>query len=150
MEGKNFRSRKGFLLMVDPDLSIENLIELGGYESKNSNIDSENFPSGRSEETELFLEFVCFDKGMTSDEVMKEIDEKGLRPATLKELLAFCATYPGIDDIKLAVALGSVWEDWTTAQSVPYMWNHNGKLGIGLEYIEVVWNKECWFAVVQK
>lgn len=70
----------------------------------NSDITPENFP--KTKEPRGKMEIVDFGKYMSTEEVKEELDKKGLRPATIYELLTWAKdNWNGKDWV---VALGSV------------------------------------------
>lgn len=82
-------------------------IEVGKYRGWQCNIISEYFPTNKTGEIRLRPALVRFDTMVTSDEVIAELDARGLRPGDFDELLAFGIGYPSdrdrVDDV---VALG--------------------------------------------
>jgi len=83
-----------FPITVDYDSTIEEMVASGKYNWSNSDISSRHFPIGAKGKMEVNIELVHFNRIMESDEVLREFDKQGLRPATLPELLAFGASYP--------------------------------------------------------
>lgn len=62
------------------------------------------------ENREVTFELVHLDRGATKDEVLAEMDRRGLRPALYEELLRFAEKYPYEQMKYLIVALGSETE----------------------------------------
>jgi hypothetical protein len=102
-------TKDGFPVVVNYNRTIEQLVKAGKYDWSNPDITSKNFPSNKKGNAQVSIQLVHFDRTMTSDEVLKELDKQGLRPATLPELLAFGAKYPDKQREFPIVALGSVW-----------------------------------------
>jgi hypothetical protein len=87
---------------------------------------------------------------MSTDAVLKALDEEGLRPATISELLAV-----GIQHSKLQlqfpiIALGSVWQSSNGIRRVGYLSSDGGKRELGLNWLGNDWNDTCRFAAVRK
>lgn len=101
--------RKIYAVLVDFGMSIEELVKLGQYDWSNSDITSGHFPTKRVGKVETNVEFIHFDRNISSDDALKELDKMGYRPAEAHELLAFGAKYPDVQREFPIVALGSVW-----------------------------------------
>ena len=97
---------------VDYSMSLGQMIALGKYDWTNSEVSSKHFPVNRRGTAKADIVLVQFDHAMKSEDVLRELDAQGLRPAELPELLAFGATYPEKQGEFPVVALGSVWQRW--------------------------------------
>ena len=64
-----------------------------------------------SGQKQVILAVVHFDHFISNDIAVHEMVERGLRPATMQELLAFAAAYPHAQEQFPIVGLGSVVED---------------------------------------
>ena len=96
-----------FRITVDYGKSLAEMILAGHYDWTNSNITEKRFPVKGSGKVELDLELVHYDHNFSSDDAVKEMAKRGLRPATIEELLAFGVKYPE-EQLKFpVVALGS-------------------------------------------
>jgi len=95
-------------IVVDYDLSLQEMIAAGQYDLVNDDITPERFPVIGKGVMQLISQLVHFNRNISSDDAEKELDKKGLRPATLAELLAFGKTYPEVQRKFPVVALGSV------------------------------------------
>lgn len=83
-------------------MNLQQLIDQHRFDYVNSNITETNFPLQEvGDKFELFK----IKKAMTTSEILKAMDKKGLRPANLYELLSW-KDWNGKDWI---VALGSGW-----------------------------------------
>ena len=127
-------SSSSYRLTVDYGLSLENAIALGHYSLVDWKlISSLSFPpKGKKEEgkKEVVVELVSFDTSLrdikqrltdsgmpipkklpqrliSSEEVVKEMEQRGLRPATIEELLAFGAKHLDLVEEGPIAALGS-------------------------------------------
>lgn len=135
---------------VNRDRSIADGIKAGKYNWSNDSINDKNFPrSGKgTEEAEIIL--VHFDKLMSTDKVLKELDKRNLRPADLQELLAIGEQHPDKQRQFPIIALASVWRDPGGRRFVPYL----GRLGsirrLDLDWIDDDWSDICRFAAVRK
>ena len=139
-----------FPLKVNYDLSVESLVTHGKYDWKNDSITTKNFPTTRKGEADLVLELIHFNKVLTSEEALRELDKTGYRPAELHELLAFGEKYPDIQRQFPVIALGSVWRDWGGARFVPFLGRYGDVRSLFLRYFGHEWGEFCRFAAVRK
>jgi hypothetical protein len=139
--GSACKPSDGFLLLVNYDLSLRDAIDAGDYQGVHSSITSENFPSTRHGQTQLEMILVRYERRMTSEEVLRELDEAGLRPAELPEFLAFGATYPGVQREFSVVGLGSVWQDRKGYRNVPCLYTASEG-----RYLDLHWWDDGWYS----
>lgn len=139
-----------FSVTVDYNMTVEEMVAAGCYDRKNWDIDSKNFKVEGRGRIEVDLELVHFGRVMSSDEVLKELYQKGLRPAKLEELLAFGAKYPDEQRKYPVVALGSVWRLWNGDRRIPSLGGNAGSRGLDLIRLDGVWDVFCRFAAVRK
>lgn len=104
-----------YLVTVDYNQSLQQMIEAGHYTEANSDITEKHFIQDIIEnkdrgKVETTLTLVHFNRRMSSDGVLKKFAQRDLRPGTLPELLAFGAKYPDIQRRFLIIALGSLWK----------------------------------------
>ena len=139
-----------FRVQVNYDLKLEAAIRAGNYDWKNNDINDKNFPSKRSGSAELDIRLVHFNKNMSSEDVLMELDKMGLRPAELQELLAFGAKYPDEQRKYPIVVLGSVWRSLSGHRLVACLSVGDGKRELNLFYYGDGWGEDCRFAAVRK
>ena len=139
-----------FPIQVNYDLRLEAAIKAGNYDWKNDDITEKHFPSKRSGQAEIEIQLFHFNKVMTSEEVIQEMDKQGYRPAELPELLAFGAKYPDEQRKYPIVALGSVYQYWDGDRYVSYLWRGDGERDLGLIWFGVGWGASFRFAGVRK
>lgn len=139
-----------YKVLVDYGQTLQQMIANGKYDYANSDITSDNFPIQGSGQQNIVVELVHFGRGMELDEVLKEFEARGLRAATLPELLAFGTTYPEKQREFPIVALGSVWQRRFGSRRVPYL--HRGDLRRKLYpfWDGGRWDDDCRFAAVRK
>jgi len=107
-------------IVVDYRMSLHEMIEAGGYDYVNDDINAERFPISGTGTMSLDLELVHIGRSISSDAAEKELEKRGLRPATIAELLAFGAAHPEVQRSLPIVALGSVC-GVGGYRSVPYL-----------------------------
>ncbi len=138
------------LLTVNYDLSIEEAVELGGYGWKNDNITSSDFPTKRKGTAEVALDLIHFPLDISIENVLRELDETGYRPAEPHELLAFGEKYPDIQKKFPIVALASVWQRPGKVRRVPSLdWNGSQRT-LNLIWLGSAWSERSRFAAVRK
>ena len=98
-----------FPLSVNYDLPLVEAIEFGRYQGVHTSITSQNFPSKKRGQAWLEIILVQYDRRMTSEGVLSELDKEGLRAAELPEFLAFGAEYPEVQRRFCVIGLGSAW-----------------------------------------
>ena len=139
-----------FPVQVNYDLSVCDAIEAGDYQAVNASITSENFPTSRSGQADLEIYLMRFGGRMTSEEVVDALSKKGMRPAELREFLAFGATYPEMQRKFSIVGLGSVWRDKKGYKNVPCLYMASEGRYLDLHWWDDAWYSYSRFAVLRK
>ncbi len=140
---------------VDCSQTLIQMIEAGGYIGYfDEIINQENFPIVGQGKTEVVLQLVDMGKDATTVEVLAEMNRRGLRPATLPELLALGAKYPGLQVEFPIIALGSVHKigqtDFVTyLNSIDHSWDVRF-LGFRADKSGSKWQSFCRFLAVKK
>lgn len=97
-------------ITVDYSLSLEAMIALGRYDSRNYEITDKCFPITGKGKHERIAQLIHFNRVISLGVAEKELDKMGLRPGKIEELLAFGATFPEVQRRFPINALGSVTE----------------------------------------
>lgn len=139
-----------YYMTVDYDRSVEDGVKAGNYDWSSEIITSENFPTSRSGRASIYIELVHFDRDISTEQALKELDRGGLRPTELHELLAFGEKYPDVQCEFLVIALGSVWRGPDGDHAVPYLSLDGSERGLSLSWFEDDWGDGCRFAAVRK
>jgi hypothetical protein len=139
-----------YVISMDYAMSIEELVRLGKYDWINENITAKHFPTKRTGKAGIKIELVRFDRTISSEEALKEIDEMGYRAAEACELLTFGRYYPDVQREFPIVALGSFWQDDRGDRGVVCLYGGSGKRGDGIEWFGRDWNGDWRFAAVHK
>lgn len=139
-----------FPLSVNYDLPLREAIEAGNYQGVNSSITSENFPSTRHGQAQLEILLVRYGSRMTSEEVLRELDKEGLRPAELPEFLAFGAAYPELQRQFSIIGLGSTWKDRKGYRNVPCLYEASEARYLDLHWWDDGWYSYSRFAAIRK
>ncbi|MEE8131502.1 MAG: hypothetical protein V3T98_00400 [Candidatus Paceibacterota bacterium] len=139
-----------FIVTVNYDLSVEEAVKAGKYDSSNNNIMTKNFSSNRRGKTEAEITLIHFDSCMESEDVIREIDKQGFRLAELLELLAFGAKYPDVQRDFPIVALGSAWQIPDGVRRMPCLGRVAGERVLDLGWFGSGWRSDVRFAVLRK
>lgn len=137
-------------VVVNYEMSVEDAVKLGRYDWANDNITSRNFQTKRTGTIDLVVELTHFDKVISTDKALRELDKMGMRPAEIHELLAFSEKHPDIQRELLIIALGSVWQGSDGHRYVPYLNGNGSKRDLSLHWVESDWGEFCRFAAVRK
>jgi len=139
-----------YLLSVDYRRSVEDGVKAGRYNWVSSDITSRNFPTKRKGTAEVAVELIHFNRYVSTNEALRELDGMGYRPAELHELLAFGEKYPEVQRQFPVIALGSVWQGRGGDRLVPCLIGHGSGRFLGLDWLEGGWSEVYRFAVVKK
>jgi hypothetical protein len=94
-------------IVVDYMMSLEAMIAAGHYDWVNDNITSSRFPLKGDGRKDLAAEVIHFNRDISSDNAVADLNRMGLRPGTIEELLAFGAEFPEMQRQFPIIALGS-------------------------------------------
>jgi len=139
-----------YTVTVDYGRTVEEMVEVGQYDWSNDNITSRNFPlpSEKGEEN-VEVEIIYFDRSISSEDAVAEMTKRGLRPATLAELLALGEQYPELQREAPIVALGSVWQDRGGDRGVPCLDGFGRERYLALDVWGGDWRGVWRFAAVR-
>lgn len=119
--------------------------------SVNSGITEEHYPSQQTDvgdKIKIFL--IPLNKGVRDIGVFKHMDEFDLRPGSIKELIALGKVFPEIHLKTVLVAFGSVWEQSSERQLVPYYEFYGAMYDIYLDLEKKILANELdenWYAI---
>lgn len=138
-----------FPLTVDYALSVDQSVVEGRYTSfVNDKITSANFPVEGNEVKDILVELVHFERFISSPDALKEFSKRGLRPATMIEMLAFAAKNPNIQRKCVIVALGAVL-DHSLGHHVGYLGGFASQRYVDLGRLDSVWRPSFRFLSVR-
>ncbi len=135
---------------VNYDLSVEDAVIAGKYGWANSDISSKHFPSQRKGTTDAEIILVHFNRDTGSDDVLRDLDKQGLRPAELPELLAFGSKYPDVQREFPVIALGSMWQGPDGSRFCACLDRLGSRRDLGLIWLDTWWYDYCRFAALRK
>ena len=136
------------IISLDYGMSFAEMITQGRYDWTNSDITEERFPVKGIGKVERTVELIHFGYNISSEDAVKDLAKRGLRPATIEELLAFGAKYSDLQRKFLIVALGSsarVGDD----RYVPYLCRHDAERGLNLGWWGGGWYGSFRFLAVR-
>ena len=145
-----------YTVTVDYTRTVKQAIEAGDYDSVSDSINSKNFPESQAKQgieraqqknkvpTQITL--IHLNRIVTTDEALKELDQKGYRPANLYELLALGAQQQDLQRTNLIVGLGSSWVLPWGGRSVPCLGRFGSRRGVGLDWAAYDWDVGWRFA----
>jgi len=137
-----------YTVLVDYDRSMEDGIKAGKYDRENNAIAPGNFPSQETGIIERLIGLFHCAKDMSTAEAIAEMDKKGYRPITLKELLALGEKHPGLQREFPVVALGSVAR--YSQGYYPCLINFLADRALLLCFGDDRWGARCRFAAIRK
>ena len=94
--------------VINYDRSIADLVKTGKYDGVNIHITEKNFPSSEKGEKEGKFGIFHFNKSISSEGAIVEMEKAGYHAATMKELLSFGEKNSDVQRKFTIVALGSV------------------------------------------
>ncbi len=137
-----------FPITIDYTQSLAEMIKSGKYDWSNSDITEKRFPVKGESQVELSGELVHLNRYLSSEEVIKEIERRAMRPAKIEELLGFGAKYPEEQRKYPIIALGSVAEVGGF-RYVPFLGRHNSERYLRLTWWGSVWSDFYRFLAVR-
>lgn len=159
IENSNVQSEKvvdnsgEIILNIDYTKTLEQAITDGNYDWKNPGITAQHFPVSPEmigKKAEVSAKSFHFNRDISSDDVISEMDKAGYRPATLMELLVLGFLFPELQRQFPIVALGSVGHDASDDRYVPDLDVYGGKRGLYLDWFDCDWDARCRFLGVRK
>lgn len=144
-----------YLVTVDNDQKFNDaILEESPLGWMNSNITEASFPSEKKGVVQTEIILLRFEDVMLTDEVDRELDARGMRPAEFRELLALGKQYPSMKHKHRVIALGStvrlVEKGYLGLEQVPCLMGIRGELGLEIFGQIGRWDTETYFAAVYK
>jgi len=143
----NGSGRQMYPIIVNYERSVEDGVEAGHYDWVNSNITSEYFPTERKGTAKVEVKLIHFNRSISTDEALRELDRMGYRPAELHELLVFGEKYQKIQREFPILALGSVFRNRCVVLGLS---GDNSRRYLNLFVEEHDCGENCRFAAVRK
>lgn len=132
-------------LSVNYGRNVKEMIKAGKYDWENSDITEKHFPLPaelKGKTTTISGKLFHFDRSISSEDAISEMDKAGYRPATLPELLALGEDQPDLQRQFPIIALGSVWSGAFGRRGVPGL-----NVGGYERKLSLYWFAYDWIAV---
>jgi hypothetical protein len=140
-----------FIITVDETVSVEDAVKTGKFDWSDDDITSTNFPkitNGQKWDDKEVTIF-HFNKTMTLEAVIAEMDKAGYKPANIWALIGLAVKEPDLQRKFQIVGLGSVCK-LGGDRRVPRLYGDSSLRDLGLGYFDVDWNDDYRFAGVRK
>ncbi len=142
----------GYHVTIDHSQRLEHMISAGRYDWTNGDITVEHFPLTGSGQIDINLELLRCNQAIRTEDVLREIDVRGYRPATITELLAFGADEQteALQRQYIIIAPGSVWQSLDGRQYVPGLTSLASKRCLYLDWLGSAWLEKSLVLAVRK
>ena len=144
--------RLSFNIVVDYERSLSEMIKAGKYDWPNNDIAADHFPikgkdKGKQEKNVVLFHF---DKTMSSEQVIVEMDKEGFLPAKIEDNLALGEIQPELQKQFPIVALGSIWRDAVALPRVSCLYWDGTRRALHLCWFAYSWDPDSRFLAVRK
>lgn len=136
-------------LFVDYTQPLADLIKDCKFDWVNDNITEKHFLIIKHSNGEVEMKLFHFNRTISSDQAIQEMDKEGYRPAELPELLAYAKNNPDEQRKYPIVILGSVWRRFGDRR-VPYLYSDSDKRDLNLYWYDNDWDSYYRFLAVRK
>lgn len=130
--------------------ALQRLISVGKYYRVNPVITDKNFLVPENFVLGTDPKIFHFNRGITSEDVVKEMDKEGYCPAMIWDLLDYGAKNPEEQRDFPIVGLGSVGGVSSGGRSVPYLCGGGSERSLLLSLWDGDWGDDCRFLGVRK
>ena len=145
------------LVTVDYSRTLAEMVAAGKYDWISEDMVEQNFSIRRPTERPVSIVeivLVHINKQVGLKKVLRHLDRRGLRPATIEELLAIGEHFPNLQRQFPIVGLGSSWIGPDGRRCVPCLrqgfGNHKAKRHLRLHWCSYTWGRGYRFAAVRK
>lgn len=138
-----------FLLTVDYNQSLEQMIAAGQYDWKNSDITAKRFPIKGEGAVEFEARYFHFNHSISSENVIQEMKKASWEPAAIEHLLAFGEKNPEEQRKFPIIGLGSV-AGVDGDRGVPCLYGLDAGRGLRLHWFDSAWSSDYRFLAVRK
>lgn len=152
MQSKNSVIITTHRVVIDNDMSLEDMIKAGNYDWGNWSINAKNFKFKRGKgKIGVTIKLICFNRLMSYRKIIRWFNRHGLRPGNLLELLAFGSTYPKKQLEFPVVQMGTLWRIKKRRGSRGlYLRRGNKERGLSAIWLEHGFLKYYRFIAVEK
>ena len=135
-----------YTVAIDDQQPLTQMIAAGAYDDVNRQIIEASFPLQRGGLAARELILVHLGSAASTDIVVRELDDLGVRSGRIEELLAFGATYPQAQRHFPIVALGAIE---TSYRRRPFLWGSSRVRQLDLRFDETIWSGSIRFLTVR-
>jgi hypothetical protein len=138
-----------FPLVVDYDLSIEELVRRGGYDWSDGDINGKKFLIDRHGQECVNAELVHLNEAVSTKDALRGLANRNLHTANIVETLTFGLTYKDKQRKYPIVGLGSsctVLGD----RYFPCLWSIGSERRLDLHWTDSGWHSDCRFLAIRK
>ena len=139
-----------FQVTVDYGKSLAEMIAAGNYDWVNEDITQDHFPIKGSGQEEKEVVLFHFDKVMTSEQAITDMDKAGFRPVLIEEFLALGAQQPELQKKFPIICLDSVWRSSHGDRYVPCLDCDGARRDLHLYGLGLAWVVDYRFVAVRK
>ena len=134
------------IVTVDSRQTFAQMIEAGAYDHVNSHITEASFPVDRGDVAARELILTHLGGVSSTDLVLHEMDNLGVRSGRIEDLLAFGATYPELQRQFPIVALGAIESSYRRR---PFLWGSPRVRHLDLRFDEKIWGGNIRFLTLR-
>lgn len=138
-----------FRLTVDYGQTLDQMIAVGRYDWKNSDITAERFSIEGNGIVEFEARYFHFDRNISSESAIVAMKEAGWEPAKIEHVFAHGKTFPEEQCKFPVIGLGSVAEV-SGDRLVPGLGSVGSERNLNLDWFDDDWNPVCRFVAARK
>ena len=135
---------------VNRDQRFKAVVKAGKYDRVNAAITEAHFPLTGSGTTEQEGILVHFNRYISPNDALTELDRLGLRAPDCQELCAFGAEHPNVQRKFPIVELASVWANRGGDRYVADLWGNADGRDLDLVGVAYGWDGHCRFLAFRK
>lgn len=138
------------ILSILSSLSLSDRIAAGKYDWVNDDITEKHFPDKAEKDYEVEYRIFHFNRSISSESAIAEMEKEGFRAGNLVELLKLGETKPELQREFPIIALGSVWRNGVGHRNVPVLNCDAAGRGLDLYWFGYDWDGAYRFLGVRK
>lgn len=127
-------------------MKLQPLIKKFKLDWVDSDITDENFPQQDGDELTKEYKLYHFDKEISSENAITEMEKDGYKPATARDLL----NWKDWNGTGWVVSLGSFWRNLNGSRDVLVLNSDDSRRKLNLGRFEIDWNGNCRFLAVKQ
>lgn len=116
----------------------------GGYDHVNEFLTAALFPIRGNGDADIDVTLVCLERTASTTEVLRELEQPGLRLGGIAELLALGAAQPELQRSFPIVALGAAASYPHDYRRIPFLWGSPR-----VRHLDLRWDEHSWGANIR-